>query len=156
MTSNVVPGSVHCPPMKWPNTRSCLPNQESASLALSGAGPYSSDSKISATDDISLGHGHTVTRGVAPGHEMLELAFDIGEQCARSDAEEIGTKPPVSQLLLHEEHVLEDVLRGADATGRLEADGVACLLVELTNHAGHNEGEGERCVHALLARGRLD
>src|SRR5438128_7572903 len=114
MTSNVVPGSVHWPPMKWPNTRSCLPNQESASLSLSGAGPYSSDSKISATDDISLGHWHAMAGRIAASHEMLELSLDICEERTRADTKQIGTQPSIAELVLHEVHVLEDVLGAAD------------------------------------------
>ena len=29
-------------------------------------------------------------RGVAAGHEVLELALDVGEQRARAEAEEVG------------------------------------------------------------------
>src|SRR3954471_14725689 len=110
MTSNVSPGSVQRPPMNWPKTPSCLASHDRASLSLSGAGPYSSDSKISATDDISLGHGHAMASRVAAGHEVLELPFDVRQQRARTNAEKIGAKPPISKLVLHQEHVLEHVL----------------------------------------------
>src|SRR6185503_4491195 len=95
MTSKVSPGSVHRPPMNWPKTRSCFANHDNASLSLSGAGPYSSDSKISATDDISLGHWHAVAGRVSAGHEMLELTLDVGEKRTRADTEQIRAQPAV-------------------------------------------------------------
>jgi len=69
-TLNVCPGSVHAPPMKCPKTRSYFPNQASASLSLSGAGPYSIVSKISATVDMEEGYWL-----LAIGHWLLAIGY---------------------------------------------------------------------------------
>src|SRR3954466_5330780 len=156
MTANVSPGSVQRPPMNWPKTPSCLASHDRASLSLSGAGPYSSDSKISATDDISLGHWHAMAGRIAAGHEMLELSLDVSEERTRADTKEIGPQPSIAELVLHEIHILEDVLGAADSARRLEADCVARLLLVLADHTRHHQREGERRVDALLSRRGLD
>ena len=43
---------------------------------------------------------------------MLELTFDVGEQRARTEAEQLGLQPANTQLLLHEQHPVECLLRG--------------------------------------------
>src|SRR5690348_16169468 len=157
MTSNVSPGSLQRPPMNWPKTPSCFANHDSASLSLSGAGPYSSDSKISATDDISsLGHWHAMAGRVSASHEMLELPLDVREESARADPEQIRPQPAVAELVLHEIHVLEHVLGAANTTCWFEANGVSCLLLVLADHPRHHQREGERRIHAFLPRRRLD
>ena len=92
----------------------------------------------------------TVRGRIAAGDEVLELPLDVGEQRARAEAEEVGREPAVAQLLLHE---VEDssALGGADAARGLEAHRVAGVLVVVADHAHHDEAEGERRVHALLA-----
>src|SRR5687768_1754980 len=69
-------------PMNRSSLRLCLSSHSIAVTGLSGAGPYSSDSKISATLFMRSGHGMTVERRVASGHEVLELPLDIAEQRA--------------------------------------------------------------------------
>src|ERR1051325_7251742 len=49
-----LPGARHSPPTNIPNCRSCLSSHAIAGDALSGAGPYSIVSYISATDAIRL------------------------------------------------------------------------------------------------------
>src|SRR4051812_30772891 len=156
MTSNVSPGSVQRPPMNWPKTPSCLASHDRASLSLSGAGPYSSDSKISATDDISLGHWHAMAGRIPAGHEMLELSLDVSEERTRADTKEIGPQPSIAELVLHQVHVLEDVLGAANSTCRLEANGITRLLLVLADHTRHHQRERERRIDALLSCRRLD
>src|SRR2546427_8626601 len=66
------------PPMNNPNAPSCRAIHSSAGLSLSGAGPYAIVSKISETVVMSY-HGMVMRRGIAPGHKVLELALDVGE-----------------------------------------------------------------------------
>src|SRR5436189_482985 len=104
----------------------------------------------------SLGHGHAMSGRVATGHEVLELSLDVGEKRAGTDAEQIRFEPAVTQLVLHEVHVLQDVLCAANSSGRLEADGVTSLLVILADHSSHDERESEGRVDALFACRGLD
>src|SRR5881394_2822226 len=100
-------GATEEPLMKWPKRppSSCLIHS-SAGASLSGAGPYSMVSNSLATE-VTLDHRVAVRGGVAPGHEMLELALDIGEQRAGAEAEQRGFEPAVAQLFLHQDHPLE-------------------------------------------------
>ena len=88
--------------------------------------------------------------------EVLELPLDVGEQRARAEPEQVGAQPAVAQLFLHQIQVLERILRGANAAGRLEADRVAGLLEVLADHPAHHDAERNRRVHAFLAGRRLD
>ena len=46
-------------------------------------------SKISATLLIRLSHGVAMRRGIAAGHKMLELTFNVGQQARGAEAQEI-------------------------------------------------------------------
>src|SRR6476659_2373634 len=105
---------------------------------------------------MSLGHGHAMAGRVAASQEVLKLSLHVGEKRAGTDAEQIVFEPAGTQLVLHEVHVLQDVLCAANSTGRLEADRVPSLLQILANHSRHDESECESGVHTLLARRRLD
>src|SRR6266404_4037498 len=81
MTSNPASlfPSAQRPPMNSPNAPSCRAIHSSAGLSLSGAGPYAIVSKTSETVVMSH-HGMVVGCRVAPGHEVLELPLDVGEE----------------------------------------------------------------------------
>src|SRR5689334_15314962 len=79
-------------------------SQARAGSALSGAGPYSSVSKISAMVAIGVPSGQRVAVGgrVAAGGVVLELALEVSQEARGADAEKLGTRPGVAQLLLHQ------------------------------------------------------
>src|SRR5690606_22163770 len=115
-----------------------------AGAADSGAGPYSIVSKMSATFTLPpSGHGVPVRRRVPAGDVVLELPFDVAEERAGAEAEEVRAEPRVAQLLLHEDEPLERLLGGADPAGRLEADAIPGALVVLPDRAGHDQPHGE-------------
>src|SRR5881296_813746 len=144
MTSNpasLVP-LVQRPPMNSPNAPSCRAIHSSAGLSLSGAGPYAIVSKISETVVMSY-HGMVVCRRIPPGHEVLELALDVGEERRRAEPEQRGPQPPVAELFLHQDEPVERLLRFADPARRLEADGVSGALVVVADLPRHDHADGE-------------
>src|SRR5690348_14215258 len=149
-------GTTHCPPMNSPNSPWCALSHSSAGALLSGAGPYAIVSKMPATLELMSDHRVAVGRRVAAGDEVLELALDVGEQRARTDAEQVLAQPAVAQLFLHQDKPVERALGGADAARRLEADDVPGAVQVLTDHPGHHEAHRQRGVHGLLAGRRLD
>jgi hypothetical protein len=59
-------------------------------------------------------------------HVVIELAFDVVEQGAGADAEEVWLQPAVAQLLLHQKQPVKRVFGGPQTTGGFEADLMAC------------------------------
>src|SRR3989442_1707518 len=151
MTSN--PASlfplVQRPPMNSPNAPFCRAIHSSAGLSLSGAGPYAMVSKISETVVMSY-HRVVVRCRVAPRHEVLELALDVGEQRRRAEPEQIGPQPAVAQLFLHQDEPVERLFGLPDAARRLEPDGVAGALVVVADLPRPDHAHRQRRVHRLL------
>src|SRR5579859_4327604 len=87
------------------------------------------------------GHGMAEAGRVASGDEVLELAFDVSEHAAGAEAEEMRLKPRAAQLFLHEREPIERLLRGADSTRGLEADGVSGALGEGAQGADHHQSD---------------
>src|SRR5881409_848353 len=171
MTSN--PASlfplVQCPPMNNPNAPFCRAIHSTAGLSLSGAGPYAIVSNISETVVTStpcglrLGaygcrsyHGMVMRRGIAPGHKVLELALDVGEQRRGTEPEQTGPQPALAQLFLHEDEPVERLFRLADPPRRLEPDGASGALVIVADLPRHGHADGEGRVHCFFPGGRLD
>src|SRR5712691_2373803 len=157
MTSN--PASpfplVQRPPMNSPNAPSCRAIHSSAGLSLSGAGPYAIVSKISETVVMSY-HGMVMRRGIAPGHKVLELALDVGEQRRGTEPEQTGPQPALAQLFLHEDEPVERLFRLADPASRLEPDGVSGALVIVADLSRHDHADGEGRVHCFFTGRRLN
>src|SRR3989441_9014582 len=86
-------------------------------------------------------HRVAVRRRVAPGHEVLQLALDVGKQAGGAEPEQLCLEPAVPQLLLHQDEPLQRRLGAADAARRLEADRVAGTLVVIADHPGHRSEE---------------
>ncbi len=59
----------------------------------------------------SLSSGVTVGGGVAPGHEVLQLPFDISKHRRCADPEQIGLQPAIAEFFLHQCEPGERVLR---------------------------------------------
>ena len=87
---------------------------------------------------------------------MFELTFDIGEQPTRAEAEEVRTKPPVTEFLLHEDEPVEGLLRRTDTAGGLESHFVTGARSEVANHARHHQTHGQRGVTGFLAGAGFD
>eukprot|EP00053_Salpingoeca_punica_P008521 m.76408 g.76408 ORF g.76408 m.76408 type:complete len:368 (+) comp14635_c0_seq2:80-1183(+) len=105
---------------------------------------------------LFLGHRHLVGGSVASGDMVVELALNVDEQGAGAEAEEVGVRPLVAELLFHQSEPDEGVLGLADAAGRLEADLVTCPLVVVADGADHCQSNLKGGVHTLLAGGGLD
>src|SRR6266705_2210570 len=149
-------GATHCPPMNSPNSPPWALSHSSAGALLSGAGPYAIVSKMPATVELMSDHRVAVGGRVAAGHEVLELALDVGEQRARADTEQIVAQPAVAQLFLHQNQPIERGLGGANAARGFEPDDVAGAIEILADHPGHHQAHGQGGVDGLLAGGRLD
>src|SRR4029077_14272477 len=65
-------------------------------------------------------HGVMVRRRIAAGDEMLELAFDIGEQRRSAEAGQGRAEATVPQLFLHQDEPFERLPGLADPARRLE------------------------------------
>src|SRR6266702_5471938 len=94
-------------------------------------------SKISETVVMSY-HGMVMRRGIAPGHEVLELALDVGEQRRGTEPEQIGPQPALAQLFLHQDEPVERQFLLADPARRLEPDGVSGALVIVSDLPRHD------------------
>src|SRR5664279_6515052 len=71
--------------------------------------------------------GEVVLRLVAARLLRAELHQDVVDEARRADPVEVGRQPVGPKRLVHLHEVLDRVLRGADAAGRLHADLTACL-----------------------------
>src|SRR5256885_4377017 len=134
---------------------SCRAIHSSAGLSLSGAGPYAIVSKISETVVMSY-HGMVMRRGIAPGHKVLELALDVGEQRRGTEPEQTGPQPALAQLFLHEDEPVERLFRLADPARRLEPARASRALVIVADLSRHDHADGEGRVHCFFTGGRLD
>src|SRR2546422_6594917 len=101
-------------------------------------------------------HGMVVRRRVAPGHEMLELTLDVGQERRCAEPEQICPQPAGAELFLHQDEPVEGLFGLADPTRRLEPDGVSGALVVVADLPRHDHPDGEGRVHRLFAGGRLD
>src|SRR5438034_10415748 len=101
-------------------------------------------------------HRVMVRRRVAPGHEMLELALDVGEQRRGTEPEQIGPQPALAQLFLHEDEPVERLFRLADPARRLEPDGASGALVIVADLPRHDHADGAGRVTRFFPGARLD
>ncbi len=113
---------------------------------------------------VLLAERHAVGISVlvaAPVRVGGELKREVVVERRGAKTEQRGADPaPVetTELLEHEDEPLAGVSRGADATGRLEADHATRIELEeeTADHAHHDETDRERGVDRLHARGCLD
>src|SRR5690606_27453875 len=103
-----------------------------------------------------LGHGVMIGGGIAPGHVVLELPLDIGEQTRRAEAEEVGLEPTASEFLAYQDQPLKRRLGGGNASGGLEADAHARAFMVGADGAYHGKADGQGGVDAFLSRRGLD
>src|SRR5690606_42025391 len=73
-------------------------------------------------------HGMPPGRRVATGHVMLELALDVANERAGAKAEQVRLQPARPQLLLHQQHPFDRLLRAANSARRFEAYAMARAL----------------------------
>src|SRR5438445_13282667 len=98
-----------------------------------------------------------VVRGLVGARLLLaELHQDVVQERRGADAIELGRQPVRSDGLVHEDEMLDRLLRGADSAGGLEADEASRLLVHVANRLEHAERDGERRRGIDLAGRRLD
>src|SRR5262245_37025214 len=64
-------------------------------------------------------HRVAVEGRIPPGHMVLELPLDVGQQARRPHAEQLRLQPLAPQLLLHQELIGEHILGRGDASRRL-------------------------------------
>ena len=97
-----------------------------------------------------------VVGAVLAGEEVLKLAFDVGEQGAGSEAEEVGGEPGVAEFVFHQHEVLGGIFGGANASRGFEPDADARAFVVFADKAEHHEGVGEGGVDGFFAGGGFD
>ena len=97
-----------------------------------------------------------VGTGVAAGRHLGALHQQVVEQRGGAEAEPVRVEPVLARHLVDHHEVLDGVLAGADAAGRLHADHLAGRLAEVADGLEHHHGdrEGRRRLH--LAGGGLD
>src|SRR6476661_10408511 len=114
--------------------------------------------RISLTSAIarSSGKGVAGDRCIAAGHEMFELAFDIGQHRACADPEKLGLEPWPSKLLLHQDEPGERILGSAQAARRLEANFLAGKFLIVADGPDHDKAHRKRGIDVFLAGRGLD
>src|SRR5579859_2627857 len=98
----------------------------------------------------------TVLGGVAAGRVEFELAFNIAQHGAGAETKEMRLEPGIAEFFLHEREPFDRLLRSLDAAGRFKTDSDAGFLGIFSNHAGHDETDGKRCVNSFFSSGSLD
>src|SRR5947209_17122625 len=101
----------------------------------SGAGAYVHSCGTGARSCLrsSSVKGEVVRALVRAGLFLPQLHEHVVQQGRRADAVAVGREPLGTERLVHEHEMLDRVLRGADAAGRLEADDAARLLVNVAD-----------------------
>src|SRR5262249_54191402 len=80
-----------------------------------------------------------VRRRVPAGRGGPGRALDVGEQRPRPEPERVGWAPPAAELVLEGGGPLERLFRGADSSGRLQADQLARALAIVADGASHDQ-----------------
>ncbi len=90
--------------------------------------------------------------GVATKRAVMQLPFDVDEQAAGADPEQVRARPSFPELLVHERHPGLRFLGRRDPTGRLEAHGVIGIdLEEAADLIGHDQSDRQGRVDRRLA-----
>ena len=99
---------------------------------------------------------HVVGTAVAAGGQLLALQQHVVEQARGAEAEQVRLQPLLPHRLGDGDQVLDRVLRGADAAGRLHADPLAGQAVPVAHDLEHEQGDGQRRRRRDLAGRGLD
>src|SRR3954453_11737712 len=99
----------------------------------SGAGAYVQSVGTGARSCLrSSSVNSEVVRALIPARLLLaELHEHVVQERRRADAVTVRREPVGAERLVHEDQMLDRVLRYADAPGRLEADDAAGLVVHV-------------------------
>src|SRR3954451_4796147 len=116
----------------------------------SGAGAY-----VQSAGTMSV-KGEVVRALVDAGLLLAQLHQDVVQQGRRAEAVEIGRQPVGAERLVHEDEMLDRLLRLPDAAGRLEPDLPARLVVDVAHRLEHAERHGQGGRRVDLAGARLD
>src|SRR6185312_9624468 len=113
------------PSTKSPSMNSPYESRRCRMLRDSGAGAYSRKlicaPSVAEPVEASV-NGHVVGAGVMARAQLLPLQQHVVQQARCAVAEQVGLQPLLTHRLGDGDEVLDRVLRGADATGRLDPD----------------------------------
>src|SRR4051812_21559240 len=111
----------------------------------SGAGEYCQSSAVrGVVVAIQLLLREVLGTLVAPGLAVLVLHQEVVEQRRGADPEAIGRQPLVTERLVDEHELVDRLLAGAHATGRLHPDDTARAMHVVAYRLEHHQ-RGARC-----------
>src|SRR3954452_14349633 len=124
----------------------------------SGAGAYVQSVGTGARSCLrsSSVNGEVVRALVPAGLLLAELHEHVVQERRRAYAVAVGGEPVGAERLVDEDQMLDRVLGGAHATGRLEADDASGLVVHITDRLEHAERDGKGRGGRDLPGGGLD
>src|SRR5689334_20782878 len=124
----------------------------------SGAGAYSKNgAAVSGTlTMIASVQGEVVGTAVAAGGDLGALHQQVVEQRGGAEAEPVRVEPVLARHLVDHHEVLDRVLAGPDAAGRLHTDHLAGGLAEVADGLEHDHRDRQGRGRLHLARGGLD
>src|SRR5579862_311507 len=98
----------------------------------------------------------TVLSGISSGNMVFKLSLDVAEQSAGAKAKHFCAHPRLAEFFFDEGQPIGGLLGGANAAGRLEANGHARLLCVLSDSAKHNQTHGKSGICRFFAGRGLD
>src|SRR5919106_2298995 len=111
----------------------------------SGAGEYSQASAVRVGAAVMRSLLREVLGPlVAAGGSVLVLHEQVVEQRRGADAEAVGGQPVVAERLLDQHELVDRLLAGADAAGRLEADDAAGAVGVVAHRLEHDQRGARR------------
>src|SRR5260370_5283155 len=126
----------------------------------SGAGAYSKvclASSVVPLFAIAMSVDREVIAGLISARALfLDLHEHVVEQGGRTEPEARGRHPLCSERLVQDDQVRDRLLRGSNASSRLEAHVPACLADDIADRLHHHEADGQGRRGLQLACRRLD
>src|SRR3954468_22910862 len=89
-------------------------------------------------------NGEVVRALIPAGLLLAELHEDVVQERRRADAVAVRREPVGAERLVHEDQMLNRVLRRAHATRRLEADHAPGFVMHVADRLEHAKGDGKR------------
>jgi hypothetical protein len=84
---------------------------------------------------VASSDGQLVQSGISAVHEVIQLPFNVIQQCRSSHSKQMRLRPFIAELVLHQGQPYQGVLGTSDASSGLEADFEICSLKVFTNCA---------------------
>merc|ERR1712098_146161 len=87
---------------------------------------------------------------------MEQLSLDVNYQRACTKAKELGVRPLIAKLFLHQSEPKQGVLRRFDPSCWLETDVDTGLLKVLPDCSNHDQRNLKSCIYAFFSCAGLD